>query len=55
MALLCQAKEGLGAGCTYSARYYEEKGQFHTSPQAGDQIFFTNRTAARPCTTPASW
>lgn len=42
MALLCQAKEGLGAGCTYSARYYEEKGQFHTSPQAGDQIFFTN-------------
>lgn len=42
MALLCQAKEGLGAGCTYSARCYEEKGQFHTSPQAGDQIFFTN-------------
>ena len=42
MALLCQAKEGLGAGCTYSARYYKDKGQFHTSPQAGDQIFFTN-------------
>lgn len=43
MALLCQAKEGLGAGCTYSARYYKDKGQFYTSnPQAGDQIFFTN-------------
>ena len=42
MAPLCQAKEGRGAGCTYPARYYEEKGQFHTSPQAGDQIFFTN-------------
>lgn len=43
MALLCQAEKGLGAGCTYSARYYKEKGQFHTDdPQPGDQIFFTN-------------
>lgn len=30
MDLLCQAEKGLGAGCTYSARYYKEKGQFHT-------------------------
>ena len=42
MALLCQEENGLGAGCTYSARYYKDKGQFHTTPQAGDQIFFTN-------------
>lgn len=42
MKLLCQAKKGLGAGCTYSANYYKQKGQFHTSaPQPGDQIFFT--------------
>ena len=54
MALLCQAKEGLGAGCTYSARYYEEKGQFHTSPRPGTRSS-SPTTAARPCTTPASW
>lgn len=43
MKLLCQAEKGLGAGCTYSANYYKQKGQFHTgNPQPGDQIFFTN-------------
>lgn len=42
MKVLCQAEKGLGAGCTYSANYYKQKGRFHTSPQAGDQIFFTN-------------
>ena len=37
------AEEGLGAGCTYSAQYYEAKGQFHKSnPKPGDQIFFTD-------------
>lgn len=42
MSLLCQVKSGLGAGCTYSANYYKQKGQFHTrNPQPGDQIFFT--------------
>ncbi len=41
MKLLCQAYNGAGAGCTYSAQYYKNKGQFHTSnPQPGDQIFF---------------
>lgn len=41
--LTCQDLKGLGAGCTYSARYYKNKGQFYTSnPQPGDQIFFTN-------------
>lgn len=43
MKLLCQPYGGAGAGCTYSAQYYKQKGQFHKSnPQAGDQIFFTN-------------
>lgn len=42
MALLCQPEKGLGAGCTYSARYFKKKGQFHKSgPQPGDQIFFS--------------
>lgn len=38
--LLCQPAKSLGAGCTYSKRYYERNGRFKTSPQAGDQIFF---------------
>lgn len=43
MALLCQAFSGLGAGCTYSMKYFKDKGQFFASdPQPGDQIFFTN-------------
>lgn len=41
--LLCQPDNSAGAGCTYSARYYKNKGRFHTSnPQVGDQIFFGN-------------
>lgn len=43
MKLLCQSYGGAGAGCTYSAQYYKNKGQFYTkNPQAGDQIFFTS-------------
>lgn len=38
--LLCQPNNSLGAGCSYSARYYKNNGQFHTSPKVGDQIFF---------------
>lgn len=42
LQMLCQAKKGVGAGCSGSANYYKQKGQFHTSgPQPGDQIFFT--------------
>lgn len=41
MKCLRQAIKGLGAGCTYSMRYYKEANAFYTSPQAGDQIFFT--------------
>ena len=41
MKLLCQPERSAGAGCTYSLRYYKNKGQFHTKdPQPGDQIFF---------------
>lgn len=39
--LLCQPDKSLGAGCKYSAQYYQKKGQFFANaPQAGDQIFF---------------
>lgn len=41
--LLCQPDKSYGAGCTYSARYYKQNGQFYTSnPKPGDQIFFGN-------------
>ena len=41
LKLLCQPEKSCGAGCTYSLRYYKNKGQFHTSdPKPGDQIFF---------------
>lgn len=29
-----------GAGCTYSARQYENKGRLYKSPKVGDEIFF---------------
>lgn len=43
LALTCQptkAANNCGAGCKYSRQYYQNKGQLHSSPQAGDQIFF---------------
>ncbi len=41
LRLLCQPEKSTGAGCTFSRRFYENKGQFHRSaPQPGDQIFF---------------
>lgn len=42
--LLCQPDNSAGAGCLYSASYYQQRGQYHQSnPQPGDQIFFTYR------------
>lgn len=38
--LLYQPSKSLGAGCTYSARYYKNNGRFFASPKVGDQIFF---------------
>lgn len=41
LRLLCQPEKSAGAGCTYSLKYYKDKGQFFTSgPRRGDQIFF---------------
>ena len=40
LKLTCQPKKSAGAGCKYSAQYYKAKGQFHTTPKVGDQIFF---------------
>jgi len=42
MKMTGQPMGGLGAGCTFSARYYKNMGRFITSnPKSGDQIFFT--------------
>lgn len=41
---LCQPEKSLGAGCSYSMNYYSSKGQLHTKPKVGDQIFFKNGT-----------
>lgn len=39
--LLCQPDNSAGAGCSFSAQYFRNKGQFHEkNPQPGDQIFF---------------
>lgn len=42
LELLCQPEKSTGAGCGFSMNFYKNKGQFHTSPKAGDQIFFTD-------------
>ena len=38
--LLNQPDKSAGAGCTYSAKYYKNKGKLFSSPKPGDQIFF---------------
>lgn len=40
MHMLYQPLKGLGAGCTYSAQYFQRHGAFFKNPQPGDQIFF---------------
>ena len=40
--LLCQPSNSAGAGCLYSAQYYQQAARFFRSdPQSGDQIFFS--------------
>ena len=39
--MLCQPYNSAGAGCLYSAQYYRQAGRWFTSPQPGDQIFFS--------------
>ena len=41
MKVLCQPERSAGAGCYYSAQYYKQAGRWVTTPQPGDQIFFT--------------
>lgn len=45
LELLCQPEKSTGAGCGFSMNFYKARNQFHTSPQAGDQIFFTDGTS----------
>lgn len=44
--LLCQPDKSAGAGCYYSMNYYKNKGQLHSSPKVGDQIFFQNSSGS---------
>lgn len=47
-----QAMRGAGAGCTYSAQYYQRMGRFfHSDPKPGDQIFFTQDGGKTSCHT----
>ena len=38
--LLCQPDNSLGAGCAFSAQYFNAAGRFSKTPQPGAQIFF---------------
>lgn len=40
--MLAQVKGGTGAGCTPAVRNFKAVGRFCTTPEAGDQIFFTS-------------
>ena len=42
LELLCQPEKSTGAGCGFSMNFYKAHSQFYTSPEAGDQIFFTD-------------
>lgn len=39
--LLFQPNYSLGAGCLYSAQYFKQNNAFYSTPQTGDQIFFS--------------
>ena len=39
--MLCQPMNSAGAGCLYSAQYYKQYGRWHSTPEEGDQIFFS--------------
>lgn len=45
LELLCQPEKSTGAGCGFSMNFYKAHSQFYTSPEAGDQIFFTDGTS----------
>ena len=39
--IICQPAKSAGAGCLFSAQYYKQAGRWYTTPQPGDQIFFS--------------
>lgn len=41
MRMLYQPAYSAGAGCLYSAQYYQQNGAFTHTPEVGNQIFFT--------------
>lgn len=45
LELLCQPEKSTGAGCGFSMNFYKAHNQFYTSPEPGDQIFFTDGTS----------
>lgn len=49
LRLLCQPEKSLGAGCTYSLKYYEENNQLFDTPEVGDQIFFSDTSNKNKC------
>ena len=44
--VICQTGS-YGAGCTYSAKYYQNQGRLYKTPMIGDQIFFWNATKTK--------
>lgn len=50
LKLLGQPLKSYGAGCTWSARYFEKIGCFSRKPQVGAQIFFKD-SKGEPCHT----
>lgn len=51
MALLNQPRYSTGAGCYYSAKFFENKGQLYKTPKVGDQIFFYDSAYDEPAHT----
>lgn len=41
--MLCQPEKSCGAGCEFSARYYQQAKRFFNTPKQGDQVFFQTR------------
>lgn len=50
LKLLGQPKKSCGAGCSWSALYYQKIPSFYRYPEVGDQIFFRDRNGS-PCHT----
>lgn len=51
MTMTFQPMGGYGAGCTNSAKYYQQQGRYYADPQPGDQIFFSENNGKTMCHT----